>query len=50
LKADPGQPPANGQRYRFPGGAFFALKNGKIARVTNYYNLQEWLAAIGAAN
>jgi steroid delta-isomerase-like uncharacterized protein len=35
LNADPG-----------PGGAFFTIKNGKIARVTNYYNLEEWLTAV----
>jgi steroid delta-isomerase-like uncharacterized protein len=46
LKADPGLPPAHGQRYTILGGAFFSIKNGKIARVTNYYNLEEWLAAV----
>ncbi|PJI52590.1 isopropylmalate/homocitrate/citramalate synthase, partial [Methylobacterium radiotolerans] len=23
-------------------GAFFTLRDGQIARVTNYYNLREW--------
>jgi steroid delta-isomerase-like uncharacterized protein len=50
LNADPGLPPANGQRYSIPGGAFFTIKNGKIARVTNYYNLEEWLAAVKGSN
>jgi steroid delta-isomerase-like uncharacterized protein len=43
---DDGLPEATGQTYRLPGGAFFVVKNGKIARVTNYYNLQEWLRQI----
>jgi len=30
-------------------GAFFDLKDGKVARVTNYYNLQDWIAQVGTA-
>jgi steroid delta-isomerase-like uncharacterized protein len=48
LKTDEGLPPATGQTYRLPGGAFFELANGKITRVTNHYNLQQWLRLIGA--
>jgi steroid delta-isomerase-like uncharacterized protein len=48
LADDPGLPQAAGQRYRIPGGAFFAVENGRIARVTNYYNLEDWLAQIRA--
>ncbi len=48
LKTDEGLPPANGQTYRLPGGAFFEVRNGLIARVTNYYNLQDWLRQVGA--
>ncbi|KQN95602.1 MULTISPECIES: ketosteroid isomerase-related protein [Stenotrophomonas] len=44
---DEGLPPANGQRYVLPGGAFFDLRDGRIARVSNYYNLQDWIAQIG---
>jgi len=40
-------PPANGQKYVLPGGAFFDIRGGKIARVTNYYNLQDWIAQVG---
>jgi steroid delta-isomerase-like uncharacterized protein len=40
---DAGLPPASGQRYVLPGGAFFDLRGNRIARVTNYYNLQDWL-------
>jgi|SRR5579885_1431279 len=47
LATDEGLPPARGQRYRLPGGAFFELRGGKIARVTNYYNLQDWLKQVG---
>jgi steroid delta-isomerase-like uncharacterized protein len=44
---DAGLPPASGQRYALPGGAFFDLRDGRIARVTNYYNLQDWIAQVG---
>jgi steroid delta-isomerase-like uncharacterized protein len=47
LVADDGLPPARGQRYVLPGGAFFVLDEGKIARISNYYNLQDWIAQIG---
>ena len=47
LADDAGLPPANGQRYVLPGGAFFDLRDGKIARVTNHYNLQDWIAQVG---
>jgi steroid delta-isomerase-like uncharacterized protein len=46
LVADEGLPPARGQTYVLPGGAFFELRDGKIARVTNYYNLQDWIAQV----
>ena len=47
LADDEGLPPANGQTYVLPGGAFFAIRDGRIARVTNYYNLQDWIAQVG---
>ncbi len=43
-----GMPPARGQRYRLKAGAFFELKGGKIARITNTYNVQEWLRQVEA--
>jgi steroid delta-isomerase-like uncharacterized protein len=46
LVADDGLPAARGQKYALPGGAFFDLHDGKIARVTNYYNLQDWIAQV----
>ncbi|UXS02891.1 ketosteroid isomerase-related protein [Agrobacterium tumefaciens] len=48
LVTDEGLPEANGQKYVLPAGAFFELKNGKVARVTNYYNLNDWIAQVGA--
>lgn len=48
LKTDEGLPPATNQRYTLPGGAFFDVRDGKITRVTNYYNLQDWLKQVGA--
>lgn len=49
LVTDEGLPPATGQRYTLPGGAFFEVAGGAIRRVTNYYNLQDWLKQVGAA-
>jgi steroid delta-isomerase-like uncharacterized protein len=46
LTTDKGLPDAKGQQYRLPVGAFFQIKNGKISRVTNYYNLQDWLKQV----
>lgn len=46
LADDAGLPAAKGQRYVLPGGAFFDLRDGKISRVTNYYNLEDWIAQV----
>jgi steroid delta-isomerase-like uncharacterized protein len=43
---DIGMPPARGQRYRMPGAAFFALRDGLIYRVSDHYNLQEWFSQV----
>ena len=48
LATDEGLPEANGQTYVLPAGAFFELKDGKVARVTNYYNLNDWIVQVGA--
>lgn len=48
LVTDEGLPEANGQTYRLPGGSFFELKDGKISRVTTYYNLADWIAQVSA--
>lgn len=46
LATDAGLPEANGQTYRLRVGAFFEARLGKITRVTNYYNLRDWLAQV----
>lgn len=46
LETDEGLPPANGQTYRLPAGAFFAVEGGLITRVTTYYNLTDWMAQV----
>ena len=48
LKTDAGLPPARGQTYRLPAGAFFTIRDGKIARVTTYYSLADWVAQVSA--
>lgn len=48
LQTDPGLPQAKGQRYVLPAGSFFTLREGKIARVVTYYNLQDWIAQVSA--
>ena len=48
LATDEGLPPATGQRYVLPGGAFFEVQGGRIRRVTNYYNLPDWIRQVGA--
>lgn len=42
-KAEAGLPEAKGQPYVLPAAAFLEVKNGKISRVTTYYNLQQWI-------
>lgn len=48
LATDDGLPPAKGQAYELPAGTFFAIDGGRITRVTTYYNLKAWLAAVDA--
>ncbi len=43
LQSDEGLPAAKGQEYRLPAGAFFEIRDNKVARITNYYNLQDWI-------
>ncbi len=47
IKTDEGLPAAQGQKYRLPAGAFFEVRDNKVARITNYYNLQDWIAQVG---
>ncbi|MFF7710432.1 ketosteroid isomerase-related protein [Pseudomonas sp. NPDC007930] len=46
LNSDEGLPPASGQTYVLPAGAFFLVKAGKVARITNYYNLGDWVEQV----
>jgi steroid delta-isomerase-like uncharacterized protein len=48
LKTDPGLPEANGQTYILPAGGFFDIRNGKIARITTFYNLNDWIRQVSA--
>ena len=47
LADDEGLPAAHGQRYVLPGGAFFDVRDGRLARVTNYYSLADWIRQVG---
>ncbi len=42
LETDAGLPEARGQTYVLPAGSFFTLRDGRITRVTTYYNLADW--------
>ena len=42
-----GTPPASGQTYTLPAGAFFTLRDGKVARISNHYNLGDWVRQVG---
>ncbi len=46
LKTAEGCPEAHGQTYDLPAGAFFNLKNGKIARISVYYNAADWVEQV----
>ena len=50
LATDPSVPPdtaaARGQHYVLPAGAFFELRDGKVARISNHYNLEDWVRQV----
>lgn len=46
IGTDAGLPEATGQKYSVPAAAIFEVTDGKISRVTSYYNLRAWIAAI----
>lgn len=48
LATDEGLPPASGQSYALPSGAFFVVSGGLITRISSYYNLTEWLMQVTA--
>ncbi|MGA0559428.1 nuclear transport factor 2 family protein [Larkinella sp. VNQ87] len=45
-KAEDGLPAAHYQTYVVPAAAFLEVNNGKISRVTTYYNLPLWIKAV----
>lgn len=47
LNTDEGLPPATGQTYVLPAGAFFDIRDCLISRVSVYYNLADWTAQVG---
>ena len=48
LETDEGLPAARGQGYRLRVGAFFEVADGRIARVSNHYNLGDWIVQVEA--
>lgn len=46
INHDDGLPEAKGQTYKLPAGAFFEIKDNKVSRITNYYNLEDWIAQV----
>ncbi len=42
-----GTPEASGQTYTLPAGAFFTLRDGRVARISNHYNLGDWVRQVG---
>ena len=42
-----GTPEAAGQSYTLPAGAFFTLRDGRVARISNHYNLGDWVRQVG---
>lgn len=42
IATDDGLPEAQGQEYVLPAGAFLSIADGRIARLTMYYNLADW--------
>jgi steroid delta-isomerase-like uncharacterized protein len=46
LKQDGTLPPAHGQTYTLRVGAFFEIRDGKVSRIANHYNIKDWLRQI----
>jgi steroid delta-isomerase-like uncharacterized protein len=49
LVTESGLPDATGQHYALPAGTFFVVRDDRIARVTTYYNLTEWIVQVSGA-
>ena len=48
IRTDPGLPEAKGQTYVLPAGGFFDVRDGKITRITTFYNLNDWIRQVSA--
>lgn len=46
LANDGNLPDAHGQPYILRVGAFFEIRDGKVARIANHYNIKDWLTQI----
>jgi len=46
LSTDDGLPDACGQSYQLTAASFFAIHDGKICRVSQYFNRPEWFAQV----
>ncbi|HEX2115033.1 MAG TPA: ketosteroid isomerase-related protein [Alphaproteobacteria bacterium] len=46
IATDGDLPPARGQTYVLTVGAFFEIRNGKVARISNTYNFKDWLRQV----
>ena len=45
-KGEEGLPEAHGQQYVLPAAAFVEVADGKITRVTTFYNLPLWISLV----
>lgn len=46
LMTDGGLPIARGQKYTLRVGAFFEVSEGRITRISNHYNIKDWLRQV----
>jgi steroid delta-isomerase-like uncharacterized protein len=45
-ETEDGLPPAHGQAYTLAVGCFFEVDDGRITRITSYYNLEDFIAQV----
>ena len=46
VSTDGDLPTAKGQTYALTVGAFFEIRDGKVARISNTYNFKDWLRQV----
>ena len=46
IATDGDLPKAKGQKYVLTVGAFFDIRDGKVARISNTYNFKDWLRQV----